>query len=58
MSGIFMFIHILRIESFCINVNILYAHAVDTVAFTKVTTSVGLIYKNANNLWDMQVNIR
>lgn len=45
MSVTFMLIHILRIESFCINVNILYAHAVDTVAFMKVTTCVGLIYK-------------
>lgn len=56
MSGIFMFMHILRIESFCINVNILYAHAVDTVAFMKVTTSVGLIYKNANNLWEVNLS--
>lgn len=57
MSGIFMFMHILRIESFCINVNILYAHAVDTVAFMKVTRSVGLIICKNANLWDMQVNI-
>ncbi len=34
----FTFVYAVRIESFCINVNILYASTVDTVAFMKVTS--------------------